>query len=149
VNDDFLDTPIEAVRLPSLGELKNRFANAEAAMEAGDYGLALVMAGDKEPEIYASALTLCGAIDEGLSLLDNLKAGSVHSRWVRAYAAWTKGDIEGSIRHLSTLRGSPREAAALKLIELIGNRPIEIGVFSTIHHPGAEATMTLTFVSSA
>ena len=95
MNDDFLDTPIEAVRAPTVGELKNRFANAEAAMEAGDYGLALVMAGDKEPEIYASALTLCGAIDEGLSLLDNLKAGSVHSRWVRAYAAWTKGGHRG------------------------------------------------------
>ena len=49
MGDDFLDTPIQAVRARSLAELKEKFANAEAAMEAGDYGLALVMAGDKEP----------------------------------------------------------------------------------------------------
>ena len=49
VDDDFLDTPIQTVRVRRLAELKKRFANADAAMEAGDYALVLVMAGDKEP----------------------------------------------------------------------------------------------------
>lgn len=56
MGDDFLDTPIQAVRARGLAELKEKFANAEAAMEAGDYGLALVMARDREPEIYTSPL---------------------------------------------------------------------------------------------
>ena len=36
VDDDFLDTPIQTVRALRLAELKERFDNAEAAMEAGD-----------------------------------------------------------------------------------------------------------------
>ena len=49
MDDDFLDTPIQTVRVRRLAELKEKFADADAAMEAGDYALALVIAGDKEP----------------------------------------------------------------------------------------------------
>jgi hypothetical protein len=40
VDDDFLDIPIQTVRVGRLAELKEKFVDADAAMAAGDYALA-------------------------------------------------------------------------------------------------------------
>ena len=67
-----------------MAKLKKRFANADAAMEAGDYALALVLAGDKEPEIYAAALNeSCAILDIPYLDANTFNTdGAYHGKWL-------------------------------------------------------------------
>jgi len=65
-----------------------RFPSAQEAFDAGNYPVALDMAREDDPAIYAMALIMGGAIQKGLTLLENLPELSSEARKVRDYACW-------------------------------------------------------------
>ncbi len=86
-------------RSPSLEDLLNSHASAEAALHAGDHYIALVNARNEgRIDIEAAALLRCGAVDQvmGWPELSGALTGLPHF----AYGTWCRGDTKKALAEI-------------------------------------------------
>ncbi|MDP6174986.1 MAG: hypothetical protein QGF09_12535, partial [Rhodospirillales bacterium] len=111
------------------------YSSTREALEAGNYPVALSLAGEDDPESLAMAAIMCGAVVPGLALLQSIARRTSMARLYEGFALWCLEDRDGAAEILGGLVGTEAGGPARGLEKAVNRPALDVVLLSM---PGSD-----------